>query len=451
MKTVTFENEEFVIPDDMVIVPLSAEFCKELSGSLSVIKSSIKYMGNRNVTCIPKEDQEYFPYVYKETYADLLNLTTPPNIPKNYNYRVFSNCSNLNPSWEWCKEYLSKSGVTYGPVFKDTGSKHILSIPKWFRYDVDVAIIKRICQDDNDSNVSSIQEYIDENIDSLEDGEYIFEDATAVRVKTISAASEVDGKILAATTKFAYTSMYTEKYITFAGRASTIYKFSKDFNVNIECARLYRAFGFYLAKEGYQESIDAGSNSTLNFSAGKCGIDANCPIEAYNTVTLKGDGTELTLISHGQNPCIGPKTDDNLSYGRWSPAQGSLNEIILDNIHVTCKSDVHNFTIGSYGKESVPKITLLNGATLDCPEMNGTRVMVKSGAEGLQGSTKREKPAEYVMQRKTMAECFNGLLEDAEKERLAWCRKHALAFMQNFSDDDILVYMEDAYEKARRK
>lgn len=94
--------------------------------------------------------------------------------------------------------------------------------------------------------------------------------------------------------------------------------------------------------------------------------------------------------------CIGTETHTGMSYGRWEPGrEPSLNKIIVDGVKVDCHSRVLNFSIGSYGEPAVPEIECINGGSLNCPEINGKRIMNRSGAEGLCGSTKRENCAEY--------------------------------------------------------
>ena len=98
------------------------------------------------------------------------------------------------------------------------------------------------------------------------------------------------------------------------------------------------------------------------------------------------------------NACIGVETHTGMSYGRWEPGAGVCKKIVLDNVRVICNSAVSDFALGNYGTEYVPEIELKNGASIECPEMHGKRVMVKSGAEDLWGSTKRSAPAVYEIQ-----------------------------------------------------
>ena len=125
------------------------------------------------------------------------------------------------------------------------------------------------------------------------------------------------------------------------------------------------------------------------------GIDTS----SVSEVTIKGNGFCLDISTLKREPAIGIKTHDGMSYGRWCPGSGKkLERIILDNVHVKLQTEVPNFSIGAYGLDYVPEVVLLNGATIEYPENGFTRVMLKSGAEDLYGSTKREAPAIYGLQ-----------------------------------------------------
>ena len=116
---------------------------------------------------------------------------------------------------------------------------------------------------------------------------------------------------------------------------------------------------------------------------------------------LEKAGVIPVVIIHnnrrGQQPVIGPKTNDGLSFGRYELARGSFDELVIDGCDVTLETKaVENFTIGVYGLEKVPTITLLSNARLTCPETSGTRVM-QVGPEALMGSTKHSRPSRYIV------------------------------------------------------
>lgn len=123
--------------------------------------------------------------------------------------------------------------------------------------------------------------------------------------------------------------------------------------------------------------------------AGEVTINSETPLECSGGIVIvKGEkGSKLTLISGEQQPCIGPWTRTNMSYGRWSPEGTSPKEIIIDACTVVCESKVDGFSIGCYGTNDMPKITLLNGGKLICPETSGNRVILKQAVPP-GGSTK---------------------------------------------------------------
>ena len=123
--------------------------------------------------------------------------------------------------------------------------------------------------------------------------------------------------------------------------------------------------------------------------AGEVTVNSETPLECSGGIVIvKGEkGSKLTLISGEQQPCIGPWNRTNMSYGRWSPQGTSPKEIIIDTCTVVCESKVDGFSIGCYGTNDIPKITLLNGAELICPETKGKRVILKQAVPPV-GSTK---------------------------------------------------------------
>lgn len=135
--------------------------------------------------------------------------------------------------------------------------------------------------------------------------------------------------------------------------------------------------------------------------AGNVVINSETPIQCSGgVVTIKGiEGSKLTLKSGEQQPCIGPWTRTGMSYGRWSPEGTSPKEIIIDNCTVICESKVDSFSLGCYGTNDIPKITLLNGGKLICPETSGNRVILKQAVPP-GGSTKISEPMIYGIMKK---------------------------------------------------
>lgn len=136
--------------------------------------------------------------------------------------------------------------------------------------------------------------------------------------------------------------------------------------------------------------------------SGECTIKAEVPVVTQTKVTIMGtQGSILHLINtEAQQPCIGPVTRTGMSGGRWCPEGKCPTEIIIDGVHVICESRVDGFTIGQYGdlSNTIPKITLVNGGKLTCPEMEGERVIIRE-ASAPEGSTKISDSMAYAIRR----------------------------------------------------
>ena len=136
------------------------------------------------------------------------------------------------------------------------------------------------------------------------------------------------------------------------------------------------------------------------------------PIVCDGVVRIGGSSRyTLELISNDyQQPVIGLPTNTGMSFGRWSPASGDcVEEIIIDTVCVKLRGTVPNFTLGIYGKNNLPKITLLNGGTLECPETEGERVMLHTPTQP-QGSTKFSDTPVYAIKKEGQSDL--DLLED---------------------------------------
>lgn len=123
-----------------------------------------------------------------------------------------------------------------------------------------------------------------------------------------------------------------------------------------------------------------------------------------STVTIVGDGT-LTLESEYMQPCIGSMTNTGMSYGRWCPStlREKPSKIIVDGVHVVCKSKIKDFSLGAYNYEFVPEIVCLNGGSINCPEATGERLLVRVAAPPA-GSTKISEEAEYTIRKTGMTD-----------------------------------------------
>lgn len=144
-------------------------------------------------------------------------------------------------------------------------------------------------------------------------------------------------------------------------------------------------------------TLDESNGYTLHIN-GNVMIECRIPIVASKKAIIKGvPGSRLVLkATEMQQPCIGPATNTNLSYGRWEPSSYLLESITVDGVEVVCESRTKNFAIGSYGRSEVPNVTLLNGGKLICPEMTGKRV-VTHHAVAPEGSTKISEDMGYAI------------------------------------------------------
>lgn len=183
-----------------------------------------------------------------------------------------------------------------------------------------------------------------------------------------------------------------------------------------------------VSKKGF---VVSDGNDVLRVS-GNVTIEAEVPIFTNTRVTIVGDhGSKLTLISNAdQQPCIGPKTNTGMSYGRWSRSGKCPTEIIIDGVEVTCKSKVENFTIGRYGDNDMPVITLLNNGKLICPENTGVRVMTKN-PQSPEGSTKISDEAKYAIV--SDGDSPLSIMSDSAREILAEICKYDARYEQKIS------------------
>lgn len=142
-----------------------------------------------------------------------------------------------------------------------------------------------------------------------------------------------------------------------------------------------------------------------------------CPDWCAHVVISSSSNSLPTLVLKcvsDRQPCIGHSTNDNLSYGRWEMARGTLKTIKIDGVIVECvnlKNDA--FTLGTYNLDEVPMVSLLNNAVLNCPEMRGIRVLIKKDICS-EGTTKHEGNAKYVIVQDESE--LKNMLSDEQKE-----------------------------------
>lgn len=126
-------------------------------------------------------------------------------------------------------------------------------------------------------------------------------------------------------------------------------------------------------------------------------IESIVPLVAGDVkdIVIRGRGRLILVSTEDMQPCIGVRTATGLSWGRWCPSNSKpVCKIVIDGVEVVCEGKVDNFTLGKYGSDFIPDIELLNGGSIQCPEMKGRRVLTQRG-ESSPGSTKLSGYAMY--------------------------------------------------------
>lgn len=134
-------------------------------------------------------------------------------------------------------------------------------------------------------------------------------------------------------------------------------------------------------------------------------LEADCPVkvderlEEIRIISMREDARSKLILKcfKETQPCIGPMTNDEMSYGRWDKSHGNrLKKITIKNVDVVCiPYNNQDFSIGSYGYEEVPEIVLDN-ASIECPEVHGTRYVVYNALPP-EGSTKISERMKYLV------------------------------------------------------
>ena len=126
------------------------------------------------------------------------------------------------------------------------------------------------------------------------------------------------------------------------------------------------------------------------------------PGNAEVVIIQNGTGEPMTvhIMAEDMQPCIGTETHTGMSYGRFELRDSSLKRIIIDGVNVVCLPHESNpaFSVGAYGYKSVPEIKCINGGTIQCPEMTGTRFF-RNDIIKHEGSTKLTGKASYYIVR----------------------------------------------------
>lgn len=386
---------------------------------------SIKYVGPIE-NGITVEEVPKVPLLYR-TFADLKDLIELPlGLRKGLNYDIVAGCSNFNPSYDALQKLTQRAfcGHYTTNFLNDTGSPNIIDYSKLGDKPSDL-VASLLGLDPSDVHKGLAEAY-GENFDMFNSHNFHstfdidnfmrsidllkalncfkatfphftvqkFSTGSTLTFQEVSKASDMKCPVCSIYDRIAICSDYFTAYpLRFD---CIIYRLSDDFVLDTDDEKLVNALGIKFNNTHLKNSYKAGKDAIVEVTGDNSIVATGCPLQASGTLTIKGSGTLTLECSEGMQACIGTETHTGMSYGRWEPGrEPSLNKIIVDGVKVDCHSRVLNFSIGSYGKSEVPEIECINGGSLNCPEINGKRIMNRSGAEGLCGSTKRENCAEY--------------------------------------------------------
>lgn len=386
---------------------------------------SIKYVGPiENGTTV--EEVPKVPLLYR-TFADLKDLTELPlGLQRGLNYDIVAGCSNLNPSSSALQKLMQRAscGIYTFKFLNDTGSPNIIDYDK-LGDKPSKLVAKLLCLDPSDvhkvltdaygedfdkfnnynfhgvPNISNFMRSI-KLLKSLNCFKVVFphfivrkfSSGSILTLQEVSKASDMKCPVCSIYDRIAICSDYfPADPLRFD---CIIYHLLDDFVLDTDDEKLVNALGIKFNNTHLKNSYKAGKDAIVEVTGDNSIVATGCQLQASGTLTIKGSGMLTLECSEGMQACIGTETHTGMSYGRWESGRGpSLNKIIVDGVKVDCHSRVLNFSIGSYGESEVPEIECINGGSLNCPEINGKRIMNRSGAEGLCGSTKRENCAEY--------------------------------------------------------
>lgn len=391
---------------------------------------SIKYVGPiENGTTV--EEVPKVPLLYR-TFADLKDLTELPlGLQRGLNYDIVAGCSNLNPSSDALHKLMQRAFWSISTInfLNDTGSPNIIDYNKLGDKPSEL-VAKLLCLDPSDVH-KVLREAYGEDFDRFNSSSFHSSSFhSAFEVNDFMRSSKLLKSLNCFKVEFPYFTVRkfssgSTLTLQEAGKASDmkcpvcsiydriaicsnyfpadplrfdciIYRLSDDFVLDTDDEKLVNALGIKFNSTHLKNSYKAGKDAIVEVTGDNSIVATGCPLQASGTLTIKGSGTLILECSEEMQACIGTETHTGMSYGRWEPGrEPSLNKIIVDGVKVDCHSRVLNFSIGSYGEPEVPEIECTNGGSLNCPEINGKRIMNRSGAEGLCGSTKRENCAEY--------------------------------------------------------
>lgn len=381
---------------------------------------SIKYVGPIVDGCTIEEVPSV-PLLYK-TFAGRRELVELPiGLKKGLNYEIVEGCHRFNPSVDSLKQYsesLCGHSSTILP-FKGTSSQYMIDLR-----DITVAAPSTILSMLFGVNEQRVHEKIVEKDgargdeadffysvqDLLNHLEYFgikpkagvlkFATGYTLEIKEVHKSSEMTVKASCATKHFALCSKWSP--LRLCSQHCILYCLADDFEIDTDDGVLINVLGINLNGKEFKHSYSAGHDAVLNVKGENSIVSTGCPLQASGVLTIKGSGTLTLECIEDMQACIGTEMHTGMSYGRWEPVRSQpLKKIIVDGVRVVCKSRVPNFSLGRYGMSYVPEIECKNGGSIVCPEVEGVRRMIASGAEGLVGSTKRCNPAKYDIDKRT--------------------------------------------------
>lgn len=351
------------------------------------LPKTLQYIGgvDKEGKVLDKISDDWFQagMILYKTWAGLKGLRKNPGLHMSGLIRVFEGCQDFDAFEDIAKTYISSyySGWSKGNLYAGLESEKILS-------DKDALESLYVKYDVNN---------VPELIPKLEDSVHYLPTGHRVIVKHITKASEISTPGIKLMDGLVIGSDYSPVR-TFHQNIS-IYVYDEGFVNDTSDTRLFSITGCVLNTteskpfRAYGDVVELLSDCTIIAKGG----ESACITPVSPKLTIKGNGHKLTLVGTYRQPCIGPDTYNNLSYGRWSiNNRMPFDSLVLDNVEVLCDSEVSNFAIGIYGCTEIPEITLINGASIECPELLGRR-LVRTGHEGIIGSTKSAENAEYAI------------------------------------------------------
>lgn len=338
------------------------------------------------------------------TFEGCKGLTKSPAIYRNYSYEMFKDCDDFTDIEGAYRKYHRYGGCSYSNLLDGSGIKCVYDVKKINDsiYGGNDAIACMNAKPETKKVLRMLlghPEYTEQDWQSITpvDDKVYFSTGAFLCLKVIHRASEITEQHKIIHNNCIVTCEVRPIRVTYEN--VTVYFSADDFINDTDDVDIMCITGYNLTQPEYNECIKIPADATITVGV-DCVIHGDSlGIACRDTLTIKGTGQTLIVENNDpRQPCIGVVTHDGMSYGRWEPARDKFTKLTLDGVYVVCESVIPNFSIGRYGTNDYPEIELLNGATLECPETLGHRVMIRSGAEGLYGSTKRCNDAVYEIE-----------------------------------------------------